>query len=359
MSESTSILVGMSGGVDSSVAAALSARDADRVVGVTLTFDASLGDGEVTKAAAVAKQLGFEHKVIDLSARFRRSVLEYAWREYNAGRTPNPCAFCNRNLKFAALLQAADDLGLERVVTGHYARLCHDSHERPYLRRGLDPAKDQTYFLAFLTEEQLRRVRFPLSALTKDRVRELAASFGLPGAESSESQDVCVALSDENFPETLRRVFNGAPEPGPILDTQGHVLGTHDGIYKYTIGQRRGLGVAMGKPAFITEIRQRDNAIVLSVEPKDLECRALEIDGVHWSSAARPETERFKCLAQVRYRNRPASANVEVLDHSRAQVTFDVPPRAAAPGQVLAMYNDDVLIGAGWIDQVVKTRLSE
>ena len=351
MIDSNKVVVAMSGGVDSGVAAALCLARGLEVVGATLRLLPGQGgsDSPEAKAARLAAQLGVEHHVLDISAEFKDSALRYCWGEYSRGRTPNPCAFCNHHLKFARLLDLADQLGAARVVTGHYAIIDADAAGRPRLRRGADPAKDQSYFLAFLDAAQLARVEFPLGSMTKPEVRAKAAELGLECAASAESQDVCVAQSGDSFPEYLRGLFGAAPRPGDIVDVRGKRLGGHEGVFKYTVGQRRGLGVAMGKPAFVAQVDAEHDRIVLSDDRNDLLCEALRAEGVVWSPSFDVPAVPFACLAQIRYRSAPVAATVEMTGEREVTARFAVPQFAAAPGQVLALYAGDVLLGAGWI----------
>lgn len=351
MPDKVKVVVALSGGVDSSVAAVLCQERGLEVVGATLRLLPGQGgpDSPEAKAAKLAARLGIEHHVLDISAEFKDSALRHCWTEYSQGRTPNPCAFCNHHLKFARLLELADRLGAARVVTGHYAVVDADAAGKPRLRRGADPDKDQSYFLCFLDAAQLARVEFPLGAMTKPQVRAKAAALGLECATSAESQDVCVAQSGDSFPEYLRGLFAAAPRPGDIVDGNGKRLGGHEGVFKYTVGQRRGLGVAMGRPAFVAQIDAANDRIVLSDNRDDLLCGALRAEGVVWSPSFDVPAGPFECLAQIRYRGAPVAATVELTGEREVTARFAVPQFAAAPGQVLALYADDVLLGAGWI----------
>jgi len=375
-------LVAMSGGVDSSVAALLAQRAGYECVGVTLRlFDngdvgetadrpcCSLADAQ--DAARAAAALGIPHYVFDFSEAFRREVMDRFADAYAAGATPNPCLDCNAYLKFGLLLDRARQMGFDKLVTGHYARISlapESEGGQLRLSRAAYREKDQTYFLYTLTQEQLAHTLFPLAGLTKPEVRALAAEAGLLTAEKRESQDICFVRGGDYaaFLEGYRGssdASNGL-SPGFFVDEAGRVLGRHDGIARYTIGQRRGLGVALGRPAFVTEIRAESNEVVLSTEEASLLRDWIEVGGVNWIEGEQP-AEPVRAGVQVRYRTAPVPAMVLFGKSGNkfrssftdgpgtlagsVQVRFDRPVRAPARGQAAVFYDGDTVLGGGWI----------
>ncbi len=350
MNRNELVVAAMSGGVDSTVAAALALESGARVVGVTLQLRECDGAGgcgsdDREQVSRVAKQLGIEHHFLDLRSEFREKVLEYSWREYRAGRTPNPCAFCNFHLKFGLLAEHARELGATAMLTGHYAML---DHEKGELRHAVDSGKDQVYFLALLTREQLKFCRMPLGSLTKSEVRVRAAALGVENAQKKESQDACFGVPGEAFSQTLAAYFAAAAVPGEIVDTNGKVLGKHQGIHLYTIGQRKGLGVAMGQPAYVVAIDPARNRVVLSTDAGLLLRHGIELDRVNMM-VERPE--RFECLIQTRYRQKPVPGRVTLQPGGRAVLELENPVSAPAVGQVAAFYDGELVLGGGIIEK--------
>ena len=344
------VAVAMSGGVDSSVAAALLRDQGHAVIGLTAIlspgFSRCCSDEDVRTARAVAAQLGIAHHVVDASGPFQRGIVDSFVAEYLAGRTPSPCVLCNRHIKFGLLLQQARQLGAERLATGHYARVARDG-DRVRLRRGRDARKDQSYFLALLTDEQLRRSVFPLGDLTKDEVAGLAHAKGLAARHSRESQEVCFV--DETDPGTwidVRRL--DAPGAGEIVDLNGVQLGMHRGVHHYTVGQRRGLGLAVGEPRYVVALDAARNRVVVGRRAEALGATARVRDAC-WI-AGRPPADEFRAAVQIRYRHQAAPARVRVAPDARACVAFDEPQFAIAPGQLAAFYAGDELLGGGWIE---------
>ena len=344
------MVVAMSGGVDSSVAAALLLRAGYDVVGVTLqlrscqeqtaTRSCCSEDG-IAAARSVARGLGIPHCVLDCHQEFSHLVLRPAWEEYARGRTPNPCVICNRALKFGVLLEYAQRLGARFLATGHYARIAH-REGRPRLLRGCDRDKDQSYFLFALSDEQLRRVLFPLGDHTKSAVRELARGFGLPSAERRESQDACLVTDGEGFAESLRQLFREPCRPGSFVDRAGRVLGPHQGIHCYTIGQRRGLGIALGQRAFVAAIHAAAGDVVVTCDGNELEARSLVARQVVWH-----ESPPARAAVQICYRHAAVPAEVAVLDEQSIRITFDAPVRAVTPGQAAVLFAEERLLGGG------------
>jgi len=352
------ILVAMSGGVDSSVAAALLHRNGHPIVGVFMRGslppaapDACRPRGCCSEVDAadvrrVADRLGIPFHVRNLDPGFA-ALKDYFAEAYHQGLTPNPCIQCNRTLKFGALLELADALGCEAVATGHYARR-EEVGGRLRLRRARDRDKDQSYVLLSLEREALRRARFPLGSLTKSEVRRLAASFGLSIADKPESQEVCFVPHDyrtflrERDPERIR--------PGRFVGVDGSDLGEHEGHQMFTIGQRKGLGIAFGKPMYVVAKIPERNEVVLGTRAS-LGAATITVGRVGWiSSDPIAVGERFPALVQIRHRHEPAPSMVEVGADHTLKVEFTEPVPAVAPGQGAAVYQDDVLVAGGWIE---------
>ena len=356
------IVVAMSGGVDSSVAAALLVEQGHEVIGVSMQlYDQTLADGaeafgsccslsDLNDARRVASALDIPHYVINLERQFDEHVVSNFVREYTIGRTPLPCAHCNSDLKFATLAERARGFGADAVATGHYARVEQDTATGRYLlRRGADAAKDQAYFLFSLTQEQLAAARFPIGDRDKSAVRDYARARGLPVADKPDSQEICF-IPDHDYAGFVSSHAPHLPAPGVITDERGHVLGRHDGIHRFTVGQRKGLGLASsstGAPVYVLELRPSDQQVI--VGPKQaLEKSALRASGVNWI-LERPETAR-RVTAQIRHRHAAAPAAVTAVGPEGAEVVFDEPQIAVTPGQAVVFYDGDVVVGGGWID---------
>ncbi len=359
------VIAAMSGGVDSSVAAYLMLKAGYDVIGMTLHIwpcnrkemtSTCCGYDDMVQAETVCESLGIPHHVIHCFDAFEKDVLTYSWREYKSGRTPNPCVVCNRAVKFKILMDHADKLGAEYVATGHYAII------EPYTRtdgnagfkllRGQDPKKDQSYYLSALTGEQLARAKFPLGELTKPEVREIARDLNLPNAEKKESQDACLTLIGEQFGETLRQIHESGETTGNIVDTEGKVLGTHNGIHRFTIGQRRGLNIALGKPAYVTAIHANTGEVVISCDPADLLHRTFTITGARWINPDLMETS-MDAEVQIRYMHRARPARLTLTGQETATVEFKDAQRAITPGQAAVAYTGTRVLGGGWIQEVI------
>ncbi|ERP31082.1 tRNA 2-thiouridine(34) synthase MnmA [Chitinivibrio alkaliphilus] len=353
------LVAAMSGGVDSSVAAALYAEQGYEVIGITLKMKNCDNSREKTKACCglddniharlAAEKLGIKHYFLDLRHIFEESVLRYAWEEYSRGHTPNPCVMCNEHLKFGALIDYADKLNADGVITGHYARITTDESGSPALLNGVDDTKNQTYFLATLTRKQLEKSCMPLGEYTKDMVREMARKRGLENAEKTESQDACFGYRGEAFAETLGRYFDASFHGGEMVDETGRFLRHHEGIQRYTIGQRKGLGVALGKPAYVSSIDPATGRIRVTTRQDDLLSPALQAESMNWLVDMPHE---FSCYAQIRYNQTPVPVQVVRRGDNGVRVVFEEPVRAATAGQLLALYEKDRLLGGGWICHV-------
>jgi tRNA-specific 2-thiouridylase len=365
---SSRILVGLSGGVDSSVAAALLARAGHEVIGVSLQLYDHSDGGKATRccspedfldARRVAAQVGFRYYVINQEEAFRREVLEDFARAYRAGRTPNPCVRCNAEVKFEALVKLADELGAEAVATGHYARLGVDpATGGRTLHRGLDRDKDQSYFLFDLEPAHRRRALFPLGEMTKAEVRREAASLGLATMGKPESQDVCF-LEGGDYRRFLARQGNGHAEAGgEMVDTQGRVLSRHDGISHYTVGQRRGLGISSARRLYVLRVEPATRRVVVGPE-EGLACAGLTVSGLRLDAAAAGQGP-FDAVVQVRSRHAGAAALVTPVlvgdaadagdTAAGATVEFLEPVAGVSPGQAAVFYRGDRVLGGGWIE---------
>jgi tRNA-specific 2-thiouridylase len=351
----TLVVAAMSGGVDSSVAAALLLEAGYRVMGVTLRLrkcdnegGSCCGGDAVARARAVAGRLGIPHAVEECADEFRESVLRPAWKDYARGRTPSPCLLCNERIKFGYLLAWARGIGASAVGTGHYARILRDPRGNPVLFRGTDPRKDQSYFLAGLKPEQLDSILFPIGHLHKPLVREKARALGLPSAETRDSQDAClVGGPGRPFAEMLRERFGAPARPGRILDEEGRILGRHPGLHRYTVGQRRGL-LGSERRHWVRALREEDASVLVTTDERGLLSRRMTVEGLTWTGED-PLDKPLLCSVQIRYRHTAAAARVERIGPDSAQVLFEEPVRAITPGQAAVLYRGDRVLGRGWI----------
>lgn len=346
-----SVMIAMSGGVDSAAAAyLLKARYS--VTGVTMQL--ADGDGahreaaerDIADAAATCKMLGIPHRVCDLSAQFRTHVTAPFIKAYEAGLTPNPCVLCNKKIKFGALLDFATEAGFSALATGHYARIEQDSAGRYLLRRAKDAAKDQTYMLYSLTQDVLSRVLLPLGELEKSEVRALAGEAGLSAAKREDSQDICF-IPDGDYAAYIKAHSDIRPQRGAFISPDGRVLGEHRGLIHYTVGQRKGLGIALGKPAFVLSKSVADNTVTLG-DDAALYSTRLKVKGINLIPF---DTLKHATVldAKARYRQTAAPARVEQTGEDELTVEFQAPQRAIAAGQSLVLYDGDYLIGGGII----------
>ena len=358
------IVVAMSGGVDSSVAAALLADEGHDVIGLSMQlYDQSEGQtsfgsccslDDLHDARRVAAAIDIPHYIVNFVRQFNEQVVANFVHEYAAGRTPLPCAHCNSDLKFATLADRARGFGADAVATGHYAQVDRDPASGCFrLRRGVDPAKDQSYFLFSLTQEQLAVARFPVGDRPKDAVRDYARARRLPVANKPDSQEICFIPDNDyrTFVDARLKASRsfGADSTGVFVDERGRVLGTHDGIHRFTVGQRKGLRLASttGTPMYVLALRPAEQQVV--VGPKSsLEQARLTASSVNWI-AGEPR-DAIRANVQIRHRHQAAAATVRSLGDARADVVFDAPQLAITPGQAVVFYEGDVVVGGGWID---------
>ena len=350
------VVVAMSGGVDSSTAAALLLEAGHDVVGVTLKLTDATGTAasiggrccgprDIEDARATAAQLGFPHYVLDETAAFKNAVIDDFVAEHAAGRTPNPCVRCNEKLKFGPLLRFARAVGAERLCTGHYARITRDEHGIRLLR-AVDRDKDQSYFLFGVAPSLFAEVEFPLGERTKDEVRAIARRFALPNADKPDSQEICFIPGGDHKAFVEER--GGAGRPGEIVDQDGAALAEHTGTHRFTVGQRRGLPIAGGQRRFVLRIDASSGRVV--VGPRNaLERRSLRVADLRWTGGRPPHGWPLRCAVQIRHHATPAPAWVAAPDAHGCQVELDAPAVGVAPGQAAVFYDGDRVVGGGWI----------
>jgi tRNA-specific 2-thiouridylase len=355
------VAVAMSGGVDSSTAAALLKNDGYEVIGLTMRlWDQRLDDPEdmgrccspedIHDARRVADQIGIPHYVVNLRQAFEEEVVNYFVEEYLRGRTPNPCIRCNDRIKFGLLLRKAEELGAKALATGHYARIELDPWKKRYvLRRGQDRNKDQSYFLFKMTQDQMARVLFPLGEKSKAEVRQQALQLGLRVARKRESQEICF-IPDDNYRRFMEeRKGKEIFRPGEIVNRQGEVLGFHRGLHAYTIGQRRGLGIGTPHPHYVLALDIEKNQVVAG-RKEELLANGLIAAGVNWISFPKLEG-KMEAWVQIRYRHPGALAMISPGEDERVRVDFKAPQKAVTPGQAVVFYQGDEVLGGGWIEK--------
>ncbi|MFB8788120.1 MAG: tRNA 2-thiouridine(34) synthase MnmA [Potamolinea sp.] len=346
------VVVGLSGGVDSSVAAATLYHQGYEVVGLTLWLMKGKGqccsEGMVD-AALICEQLGVPHHIVDSREVFEKYIINYLVSGYEAGITPLPCSQCNKTVKFGPMLAyAREQLGIDKIATGHYARITYDQESDRYqLRRAVDLTKDQSYFLYDLTQDLLAGSLFPLGELKKTETRRLATEYKLKTADKPESQDLCLVESHGSMRTFLDKYISQTT--GDIVDSNGKVLGQHQGIHHYTIGQRKGLGIAAAEPLYVIGLDAGRNRVIVgdrtsATNPECTVCR------VNWVSIATPTTP-IRASVQVRYRSPAAPANVIPLEDNRLKIVFDEPQFSITPGQAAVFYDGDIVLGGGIIER--------
>lgn len=345
----STIAVAMSGGVDSSVTAALLKQQGHTVIGITMRLFAPHSSGvgtAVHDAAVVARHLDIPHHVADFSPDFSRLIIGDFIEEYRVGHTPNPCVRCNRYIKFGMLLDTARELGADLLATGHYVRKTVDPDGVCHLRIADYVRKDQSYFLYTLTQQQLRQVIFPLGTVSsKDEVRRMAREFALPVAEKSDSQEICFIPNDDYVAFLEQSGALGA-SGGDIIHLNGRIVGRHHGTHRYTIGQRKGLGIAWSEPLYVTAIDAERNVIIVG-EQQHVYASGLRAETVSWIIA--PEEEEFAATCKIRYRHQPVGCRVRLLEGDTCDVHFDQLQKAVTPGQALVFYRGDEVLGGGRI----------
>ena len=358
------VLLGMSGGVDSSVAGYLLREQGCDVVGVTMKVwpqdcisraeDKCCGPQAVADARGVAHALGFPHYVVDEANQFEQTIINYFASEYQAGRTPNPCVMCNEKLKFGSLWQKAEALGCDYIATGHYAIIEHRD-DRAVLRKGVDPRKDQSYFLFSLRQEQLQRALTPLGAMSKPEIREIARSLGLKVADKIDSQEICFVPGNDY--KTFLRSHLGESEfhRGEIYDVDGNFLGEHEGIELFTIGQRKGLPGGSPRPRYVVDLDAETNRVIVG-DVEDLITEEFEVDRVNLHPVAAPPSgadrgynEETEAVVKIRYSHPGTPATLTPFNNGRACIRLHEPQKAVTPGQAAVFYQNDVVLGGGWI----------
>ena len=354
--EKEKIIVGLSGGVDSSVAAWLLKEQGYEVIGVTMVhFRETINDqgasssGEIAKdAARVADFLGIQHYVADVCTKFKENVIDYFIEEYLQGRTPNPCVICNPSIKWKALMEEGEKLGASLLATGHYARIQQLPNGRYTLKCAASAQKDQTYALYGLSQEQLKRTRMPLGAYTKEQVRQLAKKAGIPVAEKPDSMEICF-IPDKDYGGFIEKNSKKIIKKGNYVNASGEILGQHKGINHYTIGQRKGLNLAMGHPVFVTRIRPDTNEVVIG-ESEDLFAKELFCTRLNAMSVEK-FTDGMEVVAKIRYNHAGAPAVIKKIGEDALKVEFAQPQRAITPGQAVVFYQDGCVAGGGIIDK--------
>lgn len=347
------VVVGLSGGVDSSVAAWLLMQEGYEVIGATMqTWEPGKDGGReasvIRDAARVAQALGIPHHVLDFHQEFQCHVMDYFAEEYLRGRTPNPCVVCNRYVKWGAMLHAAHKLGAEYIATGHYAAVDLLENGRYALRRAATAAKDQTYALYGLTQEQLAHTLMPVGAYEKDQIREIARKAAIPVAQKPDSQEICF-IPDGDYAQFIRQYGQKEIPEGNFVDRQGKVLGRHRGIIHYTIGQRKGLNISLGKPAFVLEIRPETNEVVLG-DNEDLFTRTVRAVHVNYMGILQlPYKKEIVATGKIRYNHKGERCLVRRTGEDELECIFDQPVRAVTPGQALVLYDENHVLGGGTI----------
>lgn len=354
------VVVAMSGGVDSSVTAALLKEQGYEVIGISMQvwdysrftsadgekFGACCSLDDIHDARRVAEGLGIPFYVVNFEDEFQRLVIDDFVAEYFLGRTPNPCVRCNQRIKFDLLLKKARELAADFLATGHYARLMNDEDGRIRMLKGVDEGKDQSYFLFTLTQEQLKETLFPLGGMTKEEVRGLAAGYGLRVAEKKESQEICF-VPDDDYVRFLEEAKGKDLLSGDIVDRRGNVLGRHKGTYRFTVGQRKGLGVAHAHPLYVLGVDAERREVIVGAR-EELSAESLTAREVNWI-APRPDSA-VEATCKVRYRQKQVKCTIHPLEGDRVEVRFARGEKGITPGQAVVFYDGDEVLGGGWIE---------
>lgn len=361
------VVVGMSGGVDSSAAAAVLIEQGYDVIGITLKLwpqdcvsraeDKCCGPQAVMDARSVSSKLKIPYYLVDESEDFQSQVIQYFADEYKAGRTPNPCVMCNEKLKFGTLIDRARQLGADLIATGHYARVHpNEDGSRMLLKRGLDDRKDQSYFLFSLRQELLRHILFPLGELTKDDSRNVARDCSLRTADKEESMEICF-VPDNDYKGFLTKANLAETHQGDIVDLNGKVLGKHDGIEFYTIGQRKGLGISSPNPLYVLELDAEKNQVLVG-PVEALDKQSFEMDRCNWIPFENLDTP-LQAVVKIRYNHPGCEATIRPIDRYTARVDLHTAQRAITPGQACVVYQGDLVLGGGWIRKTVAQQGNE
>lgn len=353
------VVVGMSGGVDSSVAAWLLKEQGYEVIGVTMQIwqdeepeaveesGGCCGLRAVDDARRVAWDLGIPYYVMNFKEEFKCNVMDYFVDEYRKGRTPNPCIACNRFVKWESLLKRSLDIGADYIATGHYARIEQLENGRYALKNSVTAAKDQTYALYNLTQYQLSHTLMPVGAYTKDKIRELAEQIGLKVAGKPDSQEICF-IPDHDYAKFIEETTGEKMPQGNFVDVEGNVIGRHEGITHYTVGQRKGLGLSMGHPVFVVEIRPETNEVVIG-NSDDVFSDTLRCDRLNWMAVDGLHGSEIRVLAKIRYSHRGAMCTIREIENGVVECKFDEPQRAITPGQAVVFYDNEYVVGGGTI----------
>jgi len=349
------VVVAMSGGVDSSCVAALLAEAGHEVIGVTLQLydhgqavgkkGACCAGQDIQDARNVAEKLDMPHYVLDFEQRFKEAVIDDFADSYAKGITPIPCVRCNQRIKFRDLLDIARDLGADALATGHYVRRIENEDGKAELHRAVDAHRDQSYFMFATTQDQLDFLRFPLGDLEKTETRKLAERFGLPVADKPDSQDICFVPSG-SYADIVQKLRPGAAEAGDIVHVDGRVLGRHEGLIHYTVGQRRGLAVAVGEPLYVVRLEPETQRLIVGPREASL-CAGIDVKDMNWLH--QPE-DRLRVQVKHRAREAAIDATVHPRDDGKAHIAFDQPQSGVAPGQAAVLYQKSRVLGGGWID---------
>ncbi len=346
------VLVGLSGGVDSAVCALiLKKQNYDVSTATMILHDGSSVEKDISDAKAISEHLNLQHYILDFRNEFQENVVSYFKEEYMSGRTPNPCIRCNETMKFGKMLDFALENGFDYIATGHYSKIEFDEKLDRWLLKDSEQSKDQSYFLYRLNQKQLRHTLMPLSNYSKDYVRNLAKEANLPVANKSDSQEICF-ISDDNYKKFLLENSDCPAKSGNFIDEKNRVIGKHKGIMNYTIGQRKGLGLSLGKPMFVSEINIQNNTVKLS-EKEGLFSKALIAENINWIYSEKIEKET-RVQAKIRFRKNKEPALIIPIDKNQLEVVFDEPQLSVAPGQSVVFYENNIVLGGGIIVKGIK-----